>query len=151
MTQWGGNDSPGSASEVTPSDRTDPLGSGPRGTVVAPSTGARGREEKEGRRLHGLSQALEELRVKEAMTWDVVTTHPEATIGHAAAVMFQGRFGSLPVVQDDKLVGMLTERDLLRALGSGSSQINIDIEGSPLVAGFGGRGRPHEARTAGAS
>jgi acetoin utilization protein AcuB len=65
------------------------------------------------------------------MTWDVVTTHPEATIGHAATVMFQGRFGSLPVVQDDKLVGMLTERDLLRALGSGSSQINIDIEGSP--------------------
>ncbi len=83
------------------------------------------------RRLHGLSQALEELRVRDAMTWDVVTTHPEATIGHAAAVMFQGRFGSLPVVQDDKLVGMLTERDLLRALGSGSSQINIDIEGFP--------------------
>ena len=83
------------------------------------------------RRLHGVSQALEEVRVKEAMTWDVVTTHSETTIAHAAAVMFQGRFGSLPVVQDDKLVGMLTERDLLRALGSGSSQINIDIEGSP--------------------
>ena len=83
------------------------------------------------RRLHGLGQTLEELRVRDAMTWDVVTSHPEATIGHAAAVMFQGRFGSLPVVQDDKLVGILTERDLLRALGSGSSQINIDIDGFP--------------------
>jgi CBS domain-containing protein len=83
------------------------------------------------RRLRGVSQALEELRVKEAMTWDVVTTHPETAIAHAAAMMFQGRFGSLPVVQDGKLVGMLTERDLLRALGSGTSQINIDIEGFP--------------------
>jgi acetoin utilization protein AcuB len=83
------------------------------------------------RRLHGVSQALEEIRVREAMTWNVVTTHPETTIAHAAAVMFQGRFGSLPVVQDEKLVGVLSERDLLRALGSGASQINIDIEGFP--------------------
>jgi acetoin utilization protein AcuB len=83
------------------------------------------------RRLHGVSQALEEIRVRDAMTWNVVTTHPEATIAHAAAAMFQGRFGCLPVVQDDRLVGMLTERDLLRALGSGTSQINIDIEGFP--------------------
>ncbi|RXM21988.1 CBS domain-containing protein, partial [Citrobacter sp. AAK_AS5] len=49
---------------------------------------------------------------------------------------FQGRFGSLPVVQDDKLVGMLTERDLLRALGSGPSQINIDIDPVKL-SGYG--------------
>jgi CBS domain-containing protein len=83
------------------------------------------------RRLHGVSQALEEIPVKEAMTWDVVTTSPEATIAHAAAAMFQGRFGGLPVVQDGKLVGMLTERDVLRALGSGPSQIGIDIEGFP--------------------
>jgi hypothetical protein len=28
-----------------------------------------------------------------SMTWDVVTTHPEATIAHAAAAMFQGCLG----------------------------------------------------------
>ncbi len=83
------------------------------------------------RRLRGVSQALEEVRVRDAMTWNVVTTHPDATIAHAAAAMFQGRLGGLPVVQDGRLVGMLTERDLLRALGSGASQIGVDIEGFP--------------------
>jgi acetoin utilization protein AcuB len=68
------------------------------------------------RRLHGIGQALEDLRVKDAMTWVVVTTHPEATAAHAAIVMYEQRVGSLPVVKNGKLLGIVTERDLLRAL-----------------------------------
>jgi CBS domain-containing protein len=30
--------------------------------------------------------------------------------------MFEGRFGSLPVMDKDELVGIVTERDVLRAL-----------------------------------
>ena len=68
------------------------------------------------RRLRGLSATLEGLRVKDVMTWDAVTTRPEASLAQAAAVMFEGRFGSLPVVEKDELVGIITERDVLRAL-----------------------------------
>ncbi|MBI2159681.1 MAG: CBS domain-containing protein [Candidatus Rokubacteria bacterium] len=68
------------------------------------------------RRLRGLSATLEGLRVKDVMTWDAVTTKPEAALAQAAAVMFEGRFGSLPVVEKDELVGIITERDVLRAL-----------------------------------
>jgi len=68
------------------------------------------------RRLRGLGYALEDLRVKDAMTWVVVTTRPEATTAHAAMLMFERRVGSLPVVEGGKLVGILTERDLLKAL-----------------------------------
>lgn len=68
------------------------------------------------RRLRGLSATLEGLRVKDVMTWDAVTTKPEASLAQAAAVMFEGRFGSLPVVEKDELVGIITERDVLRAL-----------------------------------
>lgn len=68
------------------------------------------------RRLRGLSATLEALRVKDVMTWDAVTTKPEASLAQAAAVMFEGRFGSLPVVEKDELVGIITERDVLRAL-----------------------------------
>ncbi|MBI4591524.1 MAG: CBS domain-containing protein [Candidatus Rokubacteria bacterium] len=68
------------------------------------------------RRLRGLGEALEDLRVKDAMTWTVVTTDPDATIARAAVLMFEGRVGSLPVVEGGKLVGILTERDVLKAL-----------------------------------
>ena len=68
------------------------------------------------RRLRGLGQALEDLTVKDAMTWVVVTTHPEATTAQAASLMYERRVGSLPVVKNGKLIGILTERDLLKAL-----------------------------------
>lgn len=81
------------------------------------------------RRLRGLRQELEELQVRDAMTWVVATTHPEATIAHAAAIMFEARIGSLPVVQDRMLVGILTERDVLKALAEGAPELGHE----PLV------------------
>jgi acetoin utilization protein AcuB len=69
------------------------------------------------RRLRGLSGAVENLRVKDLMTWDAVTTGPGASLAQAAATMFEGRFSSLPVVDKGTLVGIVTERDVLRALG----------------------------------
>jgi acetoin utilization protein AcuB len=81
------------------------------------------------RRACGVGQALEELHVRDAMTWDVVTTHAEAPLGQAARVMFYGRFGSLPVLDGPTLVGVLTERDLLRAVMSQTPEPPLDVEG----------------------
>jgi acetoin utilization protein AcuB len=81
------------------------------------------------RRLRGIGQALEDLRVKHAMTWVVVTTDPDATIARAAVVMFERRIGSLPVVEDGKLVGILTERDLLLALAREFPDTGVDQQG----------------------
>ena len=50
------------------------------------------------------------------MTWSVVTTDPDATLVQAGLTMFQRRIGSLPVVENARLVGILTERDVLAAL-----------------------------------
>jgi acetoin utilization protein AcuB len=68
------------------------------------------------RRVRQLSETLENLRVKDVMTWAVVTTGPEAPLTYAALVMFESRVGSLPVLEQGRLVGMLTERDVLKAL-----------------------------------
>ena len=73
----------------------------------------------ERRPLCGPGQAPEELRVKDVMSCDVLTTHPEAPLPHAARVMFERRVGSLPVILDGRLVGMLTEKDVARALANG--------------------------------
>lgn len=68
------------------------------------------------RAVEGAAGMLEELRVKDAMTWAVVTTRPEAPLSEAAALMFESRVGSLPVRDDGKLVGIVTERDVFKAL-----------------------------------
>jgi acetoin utilization protein AcuB len=70
------------------------------------------------RRLRGVTEAFEEMRVRDAMTWGVVTTRPEAPLAQAAAIMVEGHFGSLPVVEGGKLVGLVTERDVLKALAA---------------------------------
>ncbi len=81
------------------------------------------------RRLRGVGQTLENLRVRDVMTWVVVTTSADASIAHAALVMTERRVGSLPVVDNGKLVGMLTERDLLRALSREGGALPINPEG----------------------
>jgi len=45
---------------------------------------------------------------------------PEATLGDAAEALVGDEVGSLGVVSDRKLVGIITERDLVRALASGA-------------------------------
>ena len=65
---------------------------------------------------------LKSLRVRDVMTWSVVTTHPEATLAQAGMTMFQRRIGSLPVVHDGRLVGILTETDVLSALTEGQEK-----------------------------
>jgi len=58
-------------------------------------------------------------RVRDVMTWSVVTTHADTPLVQAALTMFQRRIGSLPVVADGRLVGILTERDVLDGLKKG--------------------------------
>ena len=53
--------------------------------------------------------------ISEVMTDNVVTLPPDSTISDAARVMVRGGFGSVVVVQGRMLLGILTERDVLRA------------------------------------
>lgn len=48
------------------------------------------------------------------MSKEVVTINPPATLAEAADTLVTNKFGSLPVVQDSALVGIITESDLLR-------------------------------------
>lgn len=56
--------------------------------------------------------------LREVMAKDPVVTGPDATVAEAAATMVRGRVGSLLVKDDDSVVGILTERDILRAAGA---------------------------------
>lgn len=50
----------------------------------------------------------------ECMTSNVITCSPEDTIQTAMGRMSEGRFRHLPVVEDDKLVGMISIGDLVK-------------------------------------
>jgi acetoin utilization protein AcuB len=69
-------------------------------------------------RLQAMVSGLGEVLVRHVMTWGVVTIGPEAPVAQAAAMMVTSRIGSLPVVEDKRLVGMVTEHDVLKALAS---------------------------------
>ena len=62
---------------------------------------------------------LRQLVVKEAMSETVVTTDPDAPLAEAARVMVERKIGCLPVVEKEKLVGILTETDVVRLVADG--------------------------------
>jgi acetoin utilization protein AcuB len=62
----------------------------------------------------GWVDRLEEFAVRDVMSWAVVSVRPGASIRDAARLMYQRKIGALPVVKNDRLVGILTETDVIR-------------------------------------
>jgi CBS domain-containing protein len=59
---------------------------------------------------------LKTVLVKEVMTEEVVTIAPDADAREAARRMLDRKVGCLPVLEDTKLAGIVSESDLLRVL-----------------------------------
>jgi len=59
---------------------------------------------------------LDKVKVESIMTPNPRTVTPDTTIKAAAGVILENKFGGLPVVEGDRLVGIITETDLLNAL-----------------------------------
>lgn len=53
------------------------------------------------------------MKVKEVMTTDVVTVGPETPVRELARLMLEKNIGGIPVVEDNRLVGIVTEEDLI--------------------------------------
>ncbi len=53
------------------------------------------------------------MKVAECMTREVKMVRPETTIRDAAKMMTDGDVGSLPVSDGERLVGMVTDRDIV--------------------------------------
>jgi CBS domain-containing protein len=61
------------------------------------------------------------VRVSEIMTGAAVLDSSDDTLGEAARKMWKQQTGSLLVVDGDDLVGIITERDILKAVATGVS------------------------------
>jgi CBS domain-containing protein len=60
------------------------------------------------------------MKIRDVMTSDVRTIAPTASIQDAARLMAETDVGALPVANDERLLGMLTDRDIaVRAVARG--------------------------------
>lgn len=75
-----------------------------------------------------INYLLTKLKVSEVMTKAVITVEPDRAIEDAARLMLEHRIGALPVTDNGRLVGILTETDLLRAFVH-SQRVSVPSKG----------------------
>jgi CBS domain-containing protein len=60
------------------------------------------------------------MKISDIMTTNPASVAPDATLGEVATLMRQEDCGSIPVVEDGRLVGIVTDRDIVvRAIAAG--------------------------------
>jgi CBS domain-containing protein len=57
---------------------------------------------------------LKSVAIKDAMVKEVITVGPDTDVQVAGRIMLEKKIGCLPVVEGDRLVGLLTETDIIR-------------------------------------
>jgi acetoin utilization protein AcuB len=66
--------------------------------------------------VHELTYVLQKLTVANIMTRKVITATPDMTIEHAARLIHDNKISALPVLKDDRVIGIISITDLLEVL-----------------------------------
>jgi CBS domain-containing protein len=75
--------------------------------------------------LHLFSKKLSGKKIEETMSKDVATISPDTTLRMASRKMIREGFRRLPIVDDKKLIGIVTVRDIVRFFGTGEVYRNL--------------------------
>lgn len=90
--------------------------------MASPATSLEARE---------LTYLLERLTMAEIMTRPVMTVAPPVPVEEAARVMVREKISALPVTEEGRLVGIVTETDVLelfvKAMGAGEPSSRLDV------------------------
>jgi CBS domain-containing protein len=80
------------------------------------------------------------MQLKDVMTREVAVIHPDTTLTEAAAQMDALNVGSLPVCNGDRVLGVITDRDIaVRATAAGRDPLATrvrDVMTTDIVYGF---------------
>jgi acetoin utilization protein AcuB len=88
-------------------------------------------------RQASLLSMVDKISIEDVMIRNPVSISPEASVEDAARLIFKHKIGGLPVIQDHKLVGILTIVDILKAfvemmgLLRSSSRIDVVLGNKP--------------------
>lgn len=81
--------------------------------------------------VHELNYLLQKVEIRMVMTKAVVTVSPDTTIERAAYIMQTEDISSLPVMEGDSLVGIITSTDvmevLLEAIGISDDSVRLGV------------------------
>ena len=80
------------------------------------------------------------MKVRELMTKQPTTVGPDATLGEVATLMKQDDCGSIPVVEGGRLVGIVTDRDIVvRGIAAGmdpkTQRVSKVMSAGPVTVG----------------
>ena len=82
--------------------------------------------------VYELHYLLSKLTVKKVMSNPVITVTPDTPIEEAARIMADNKIGGVPVLEDGKLLGIITETDvfkiLLELLGARVPGLRVTLE-----------------------
>jgi acetoin utilization protein AcuB len=87
--------------------------------------------------VYELHYLLAKMKVRDMMKTNVFTTTQDTPVEEAAMVLYDKQIGCLPVVENGKLAGIISDRDIFRALidvtgcRHGGNRIYLAIEDRP--------------------
>ena len=71
-------------------------------------------------------------RVDQVMSQEVMMVPPDCPLEEAASLMVEHKIGSLPVVENEQVVGIITETDIFRqfaaVLGGGTDSLRLTVQ-----------------------
>ncbi|MGH2729856.1 MAG: CBS domain-containing protein [Actinomycetota bacterium] len=67
------------------------------------------------------------MKVSDVMTSATLTDAADDTLAEASAKMWRQQTGSLLVMEGDRMIGIVTERDVLRTVGEGNDPKNVSL------------------------
>lgn len=71
-------------------------------------------------------------RVDQVMSHEVMTVSPDCPLEEAASLMVEHKIGSLPVVENGRVVGIITETDIFKqlaaVLGGGTHSLRLTVQ-----------------------
>jgi CBS domain-containing protein len=69
------------------------------------------------------------MNVSEIMTTNVATAEPDTTLEEIASMMKDENVGAIPIVDDEELIGIVTDRDIVvRCVAEGKDPAEVEVE-----------------------
>jgi CBS domain-containing protein/anti-sigma regulatory factor (Ser/Thr protein kinase) len=72
-----------------------------------------------------IQELIYELKIEQVMTQNVITVTPETTMAELKEILRMKRISGTPVLEEGKLVGIISIEDLIKALEAGEKDVKI--------------------------